>query len=50
MDVIRRLAAIGTRGFGRYHRSLQDEPELVNDEGLKLDMLIGRKQMRTEII
>jgi hypothetical protein len=50
MDAIRRLAAIGTHSFGGCHRSLQDEPGLVDDEGLKLDMLIGRQQMRTQII
>jgi hypothetical protein len=50
MDAISRLAAIGTGRFGGDHRSHQDQTRLVDDEGLKLELLIGWKQMRTQII
>jgi hypothetical protein len=50
MAAIGRLAASGTGGFGGEHRSHQDETRLVDDEGLQLEVLIGRKQMCTQLI
>ena len=50
MDAMRRLAAIGTRGGGGDHRRYQDETGLLDDQGLKRDMVIGWKQMRAQIV
>jgi hypothetical protein len=43
MDAMGRLAAIGTGGIGRDHGRHQDETGLIDDQGLKLDMVIGRQ-------
>jgi hypothetical protein len=50
MDAMGRLAAIGTGGVGRDHGRHQDEMGLIDDQGLKLDTVIGWQQMRTEIV
>jgi hypothetical protein len=50
MDAMGRLAAIGTGRVGGDHGRYQDETGLIDDQGLKRDMVIGWQQMRTEII
>jgi hypothetical protein len=47
---LRRLAAIGTGGGGRDHCRHQDEMGLIDDQGLKLDTIIGWQQRRAQII
>jgi hypothetical protein len=50
MDAMGRLAAIGTGRVGGDHCRHQDDTGLIDDQGLKLDTVIGWQQMRTEII
>jgi hypothetical protein len=50
MDAMGRLAAIGTGGGGGDHRRHQDKMGRIDDQGLKLDTVIGWQHMRTEII
>jgi hypothetical protein len=50
MDAMGRLAAIGTGGVSGDHGRHQDETGLLNDQGLKLDTVIGWQQMRTQIV
>jgi hypothetical protein len=50
MDTMGRLAAIGAGRVGGEHCCHEDETGRIDDQGLKLDTVIGWQQMRTEII
>jgi hypothetical protein len=50
MDAIALLATIGTAGVGGDHRGHQDETRFIDDQRLKLDMVIRWQQMRAQIV
>ena len=45
-----RLAAIGTGGVGRDHGRPQDEMGRIEDQGRKLETVIGWQHMRPELV
>jgi hypothetical protein len=50
MDASGRLATIGPRGTVGDHRSHQDETRFIDDQGLKLEMVIEWQQIRAQIV
>jgi hypothetical protein len=50
MNAMGGLAAIGTGGVGRTYGRHEDEPWLLDDQGLKRETVIGWQHMRTEIV